>query len=61
MKRETILKLIANLKDATFRLESWIGTDCECDNTHAAVGRQCCLCEYRTVIADAEQELKETA
>lgn len=46
--------LLACLKDAIGRLEEWIGTDCECDNTHEQNGTTCCLCQYRAAIARAK-------
>ena len=46
-------ELLVSLKDALSRLEEWIGTDCECDNTHEQNGTTCCLCQYRTAIAKA--------
>lgn len=49
-------ELLAALEDATSRLEGFIGADCECDNTHAANGVVCCLCEYRAAIAKAKGE-----
>jgi hypothetical protein len=45
--------LLAALEDATARLQGFIGSDCECDNTHAANNTVCCLCEYRAAIARA--------
>ncbi len=47
-------ELLAMLKDATSRLIEWVGSDCECDNTHEATGRKCCICEYNDVIDKAE-------
>jgi hypothetical protein len=38
------------LEQAVALLEKLIGWGCECDNTHAAIGTQCCLCEYRAVL-----------
>lgn len=38
------------LKDATSRLEEYMETDCECDNTHINNGTSCCLCEYHKAI-----------
>ena len=49
-EREELLGL---LQDALSRLEDWIGTDCECDNTHEADNTMCCLCLYRAAITKA--------
>ena len=46
--------LLALLIDATNRLEGFLNTDCECDNTHEANGTECCLCQYRKEIASAQ-------
>src|ERR1039457_4862902 len=43
--------LLEALQDALARLESFIGSDCECDNTHEQNHTVCCLCEYRAAIA----------
>ena len=48
-------KLLAASKDALSRLEDWIGSDCECDNTHEANGTKCCLCELREAISEANK------
>ena len=53
---ESAPDLLEALKDATARLESFIGSDCECDNTHLQNETTCCLCEYRAAIAKATQE-----
>ena len=45
-------KLIAALRDARSRLEGFIGSDCECDNTHEQNGTQCCLCEYGALLRE---------
>lgn len=34
------------LADARDRLASFIGADCECDNTHENNGTTCALCQY---------------
>ena len=47
MANMTLLNL---LQDAKNRLEDFIGTDCECDNTHAQNGTTCCLCQYQAAI-----------
>lgn len=44
-------ELAAALQDARARLAGFIGVDCECDNTHAANGTVCCLCEYAGLLA----------
>lgn len=45
------------LRDARNRLIEWIGTDCECDNTHEAVSTTCCLCEYAAALGlDSEDQ-----
>ena len=46
------------LQDARQRLIGSIGSDCECDNTHAASGVKCCLCQYRDAIRHAETQPK---
>lgn len=48
-------ELLEALQDATSRLEEWIGSDCECDNTHKQNNTVCCLCEYRQAIAKATE------
>lgn len=48
MRRLTVTEA---LTDAISRLEDWIGTNCECDNTHEANGTTCCLCQYRETLA----------
>lgn len=47
-------ELLACLEDAVSRLEGFIGSDCECDNTHTANDTKCCLCQYREVILKAK-------
>lgn len=44
------LTLQQALQDAIYRLEDWMGTDCECDNTHANNDTECCLCQYRRTL-----------
>lgn len=41
---------VADLPAAIAALETLIGSDCECDNTHEANGTSCCLCQYRAAI-----------
>ena len=48
-------ELLAALADAHDRLVGFIGTDCECDNTHEANNTTCCLCQYNAVIAAATE------
>ena len=43
-------ELMEALQDAISRLEGFIGSDCECDNTHANNNTQCCLCGYRAIL-----------
>ncbi len=50
-QEKIIVKLAKLLADATSRLEGFMGTDCECDNTHEQNGTTCALCEYRAEIA----------
>ena len=38
------------LPEAIAALESLIGSDCECDNTHEANDTCCCLCQYRAAL-----------
>ena len=38
------------LRDTVARLESFIGSDCECGNLHEAMDWRCCLCECRRVL-----------
>ena len=52
---ETDSNLLALLIDATTRLGDFMGTDCECDNTHAANNTECCLCQYRKAIVKAQE------
>lgn len=47
-------ELLIALKDAKNRLQDFIESDCECDNTHASNNTQCCLCEYAEIIHKAE-------
>ena len=47
-------ELLELLDDATNRLGEFIGTDCECDNSHEENNTVCCLCQYRTAIAKAQ-------
>lgn len=42
--------LRALLADAHARLAGLHDTDCECDNTHAANGTVCCLCQYHEAL-----------
>lgn len=44
------LRAVELLKDARDRLVGFIGSDCECDNTHEQNGTKCCLCEYLDAI-----------
>ena len=48
-------KLVEMLQDALLRLGDWIGSDCECDNTHEANDTRCCLCEYRALLDRVEK------
>ena len=59
LRRITALKaqrdlLLMTCTDLLRRHAELLGTDCECDNTHAAVGTVCGLCEAREAIAAAE-------
>lgn len=51
-------ELLASLKDAISRLEDFIETDCECDNTHEQNETECCLCGYQRIIKLIEGEEK---
>ena len=53
MQDGEMAELLYDLVDATNRLESCIGSDCECDNTHEQNTTVCCLCQYRSTIAKA--------
>lgn len=46
-------ELVALLQDAKDRLEGFIGSDCECDNTHTNNKTVCCLCEYKEALRKA--------
>jgi hypothetical protein len=48
-------ELVELLADAADRLAEFIGSDCECDNTHEANDTVCCLCQYRDAIANAQR------
>ena len=43
------------LRDAISRLKEFIGSDCECDNTHKQNGTKCCLCEYDQVLEENQE------
>jgi len=47
-------EMLEALRDAHARLMEWIGSDCECDNTHVANNTVCCLCQYAAIIAKVE-------
>lgn len=48
--------MLEALRDAVARLAGFIGSSCECDNTHEANGTQCCLCEYTAILARIDGE-----
>lgn len=43
------------LQDAYDRLQGFINSDCECDNTHATNETTCCLCWYRAALAKVKR------
>lgn len=49
-------KALNLLADAHDRLADFIGSDCECDNTHEANGTTCCLCQYSALLTRAGKD-----
>lgn len=56
-----INNLVLLLNDARDRLIEYIGTECECDNTHEANNTKCCLCQYKEAIEGTPYQPAHTA